>query len=230
MKDGDGYMAKMEVKPKVIVDVRESYLVRRTLAELDTEVVEKTITPADYVLSGDFAVERKRFRDFLRSIFDGRLFEQVQRLAKAYGNPVLVVEGDLSQAFLEISNPLVFWGALAKVVSEWNLSVVFTLNERHTAMFLYSLAKKLQEEKKKPIIAKHKPRVYTLKDRQLLVLQTLPNIGPERAEKLLERFGSVRKVFQASEREILSTEGLGRKTVQQIRELLDTRYRGLEEF
>lgn len=228
--DRGGCMPKARVKPRVIADTRESHLVKRGLAELDTQVVEKAITPADYVLSADFAVERKKFRDFLRSVFDGRLFEQAERLSKAYENPMLVVEGDAFQGLSEISNPLVFWGALAKVVTEWNLSVLFTLNERHTAMLLHSLAKKLQEEKKKRIIVKHKPKVYTLKEKQLLVLRTLPNIGSERAGRLLKRFGSVRKVFQASERELLSIEGLGRKTVQQMRELLDTRYPGLEEF
>ncbi len=222
-------MPKMRGKLKVIVDARESHLVKSVLAELGTQVLEKTITPADYVLSEDFAVERKKFRDFLSSIFDGRLFEQANRLAKAYKKPMLVVEGDISQGLSGILNPLVFWGALAKVISEWNLSVIFTVNERHTAMFLHSLVKKLQEGRNKRIIVKHKPKVYTLKERQLSTLLTLPNIGRKRAVMLLERFGSVRKVFQATEKELLSIEGLGRKSIQHIRELLDTRYPGLEQ-
>jgi len=50
------------------------------------------LTPADYIVSEDYTIKRKEFRDFLRSVSDGRLFEQAERLAKAYGKPVLVVE------------------------------------------------------------------------------------------------------------------------------------------
>jgi len=46
---------------------------------------------------------------------------------------------------------------------------------------------------------------------------------------LLRRFGSVRLVFQASKRELLSVKGLGEKTVHGMSEFLDTKYPGLEQ-
>ncbi len=214
--------------PRIVADTRESFWVKKHLKKLGSEVIEETISPADYVVSENCAVERKEFRDFLGSIYDGRLFEQAQRLAAAYERSYLVVEGG-AQDLQEISNPLVFWGALAKVTAEWNVSVVFTVNKRHTAMFLHSLAKKLQEEKKRKVTVKHKPKAYTLRQRQLLAVQSLPHIGPERAEKLLKRFGSLRRVFTASDKELLSTEGLGKKTIEEIKELLDTKYPALEQ-
>lgn len=96
-------------------------------------------------------------------------------------------------------------------------------------MFIQSLAKKLREEESRKIAVKHKPKIYTLRQKQLLVVQSLPKIGPERAEALLKRFGSVRRIFQASKREVLSVRGLGEKTVQAILELLETKYAGLEQ-
>jgi Fanconi anemia group M protein len=215
--------------PRIIADSRESYWVTKNLTELGSEVVEMTISPADYVVSKQCAVERKEFRDFLRSVYDGRLFEQVKRLAVAYEKAYLVVEGSVAESLQEISNPLVFWGALAKVAAEWNISIIFTLDEEHTAMFLHSLAKKLQEEKKRKITVKHKPKAYTLRQRQLLAVQSLPGIGPERAEKLLMRFGSLRRIFTATDKELLSIEGLGKKTVKEIKRLLDTKYPGIEQ-
>jgi ERCC4-type nuclease len=196
---------------KIIVDTRESYWVKKKLMKLGTKVIERTISPADYVFSERCAVERKEFKDFLSSIYDGRLFEQTQRLSAVYENAYLVVEGAVAQGLNEIPNPLVFWGALAKVVSERNISIIFTLNENHTAMFLHSLAKKLQEKNKKKI-----------------VVQSLPNIGSMRAENLLKRFRSVRNVFTASDKDLRSIEGLGKKTVSKIKEFLDTKYPGLE--
>ena len=222
-------MEESEFKPEIIVDFREAFSIKLKLSELGSRVAEKSITPADYVLSENCAVERKTLKDFLRSIYDGRLFEQVERLAKAYEKPILIVEGSL-QGLEDVENPKIFWGALARVLAEWGVSVIFTPDERGTALFLYSLAEKLQKESERRVLAKRKPRVYTLREKQLLILQGLPNIGPERAAKLLERFGTLRRVFQASERELLSVEGFGKKIVRQIREILDTKYPGLEEI
>jgi len=223
-------MEESEFKPEIIVDFREAFSIKLKLSELGSRVVEKSITPADYVLSENCAVERKTLKDFLRSIYDGRLFEQVERLAKAYEKPILIVEGYTLQGLEDVENPKIFWGALARVLAEWGVSVIFTPDERGTALFLYSLAEKLQKESERRVLAKRKPRVYTLREKQLLILQGLPNIGPERAAKLLERFGTLRRVFQASERELLSVEGFGKKIVRQIREILDTKYPGLEEI
>ncbi|RLI19666.1 hypothetical protein DRO47_06075 [Candidatus Bathyarchaeota archaeon] len=223
-------MEESEFKPEIIVDFREAFSIKLKLSELGSRVAEKSITPADYVLSENCAVERKTLKDFLRSIYDGRLFEQVERLAKAYEKPILIVEGYTLQGLENVESPKIFWGALARVLAEWGVSVIFTPDERGTALFLYSLAEKLQKESERRVLAKRKPRVYTLREKQLLILQGLPNIGPERAAKLLERFGTLRRVFQASERELLSVEGFGKKIVRQIREILDTKYPGLEEI
>ena len=217
-------MSKVKRKPKVIVDARESPVVKAALVEFGSKVVEKTLTPADYVVSENTAVERKELHDFFRSVFDGRLFEQAERLTEAYENSCLLVEGEVIRSLKSLHNPLVFWGALAKVIADYHLSVVFTPNELHTAMFLHSLAKKMQEEKKRKVAVKHKPKVYTLRQMQLLAVQSLPQIGPERARMLLEKFGSVRRIFQASKPELLSVRGLGEKTVQKILKLLDTKY------
>jgi Fanconi anemia group M protein len=216
--------------PKIIADARESHWVVVSLKKLGSEVIERTISPADYVLSDNYAVERKEFGDFIGSVYSGRLFDQAERLAAAYENPFLVVEGPVAQGLMGLSNPLVFWGALAKVSAEWNISVIFTLNEEHTAMFLHSLARKLQEEKKRKIAVKYKPRTYTLSQRQLMAVQGLPHIGPGRAEKLLEMFGSVRRIFSASDKELMLVEGLGKKIVKDIKDLLDTKYPCLESL
>lgn len=211
-------------KPTVFADTRESLDVKDSLVELGCQVVEKVLAPADYVVSEGYAVERKELHDFFRSVFDGRLFEQIERLAEAYANPLLVVEGDVIKAVKNVQNPMVFWGALAKIAVDRHVSIIFTPDEWNTAMFLYSLAKKLQEEKGGKITLKHKPKVYSQKQLQLLAVQSLPGIGPERAEALLKKFGSVRRVFQASKVELMSVKGIGEKTVRKILDFLDAEY------
>ena len=210
------------------MDSRESRKVKKALYGLGCDVVEQRISPADYVLSERCAVERKQIQDFLQSVYDGRLFEQMNRLAKAYPKSVLVVEGPL-RSLNYLGNPAVFWGALATVTAEHEISFMFTRHAQDTAMFLCSLARKVQKEKRKQLVVKHKPKFQTLSQRQLLTVQNLPNIGPTRAEKLLLKFGSVRRILLAPDRDIMAVDGLGKKTVQEIRKLLDTKYPGLEE-
>ena len=60
-------------KPKIFVDARESLDVKEALAELECEVVEETLTPGDYVVSEDCAVERKELHDFFRCTLTKRI-------------------------------------------------------------------------------------------------------------------------------------------------------------
>jgi len=192
--------------PKIIADVRESGFVVQALREMKADVVEKTISPGDYVVGEGFAIERKTFRDFVSSIFKKRLFEQMERLRRAYGRSCLIIEGDIGYGLAGLTNPLVFWGALAHITAEWNIPVVFTTNEEQTAQFLFSLAKKLQMVKEVTVEAVYKPKRYSLADQQRFAVQGLPTVGPKSADKLLKRFGSVRRVFRAKEYELKRVE------------------------
>lgn len=219
-----------KVRPSIIVDSREDSFIKESLKALGLDVIEKSITPADYVISRDYAVERKTFRDFMSSIYDGRIFDQGERIAQAYSHPIIIIEGDVEAGLSMVSNPKVFWGALAKVTADHGASIMFTFDKQNTVMFLHSLAIKLSESGVKRLIARHKPRVYTLRERQLLAVQSLPNIGPERAKRLLEKFKTVRRTLTASNTELISLEGFGKRMVEQINELLDTMYPGLDHY
>jgi len=53
---------------------------------------------------------------------------------------------------------------------------------------------------------------------------TLPAIGPKLAERVLLRFGTVRRVFSASTAEFSTVRGLGRAKAEKIVRLLDAEY------
>jgi len=54
----------------------------------------------------------------------------------------------------------------------------------------------------------------------LFLLQGLPRIGPERAARLLDRFGSVQAVAAASAAELASVDGIGEAIAGGIRWVL----------
>jgi DNA excision repair protein ERCC-4 len=53
----------------------------------------------------------------------------------------------------------------------------------------------------------------------------MPAVGPKLAERLLLRFGSVRRVFSASVAELCTVKGVGRAKAQKIAGLLDNEYK-----
>jgi ERCC4-type nuclease len=57
--------------------------------------------------------------------------------------------------------------------------------------------------------------------RQLFLLQGLPEIGPERARRLLARFGSVEGVVRAGPEELRSVHGIGKTVAEKIRWALE---------
>ena len=78
----------------IIIDNREQKLInildqKKDIIKYDTEQLDV----ADIVISDEVAIERKEGFDFVSSIVDNRLFDQLQRLKEAYSYPILILEG-----------------------------------------------------------------------------------------------------------------------------------------
>ncbi len=55
--------------------------------------------------------------------------------------------------------------------------------------------------------------------RQVFVLQGLPGVGPERAARLLDRFGSVQAIMTASAGALATVDGIAEKTAAKMRRI-----------
>jgi len=69
-----------------------------------------------------------------------------------------------------------------------------------------------------------------LEKNQLSLVANLPGIGPKLADRALKRFGTVRKVFNASTAEFSSVDGIERKKSEKTSALLDACYRPTEKL
>ena len=198
---------------RIVVDKRErSCAVPFHLRKLGVMVFFKRLSVGDYIISGDCAVERKRVRDFVNSVIDGRLFDQASRISTVYSKAAIVVEGDLHLAFHSLkSGSKSFFGALSSVWLNFGVSSFFTGNEYETAELLYSFLRHEQVEVRKRIFVRSKPKLSNLVDRQFFVVQSFPGVGPKLALRLLTAFGSVRRIVNASAAELAMVDGLGKK-------------------
>ena len=70
--------------------------------------------------------------------------------------------------------------------------------------------------------AGYRPRC--LSTRQLYVLQGFPGVGPYLAKRLLNHFGTVAAVLDASSEKLKGVKGVGRVTAETIREVLDAEW------
>lgn len=211
---------------RIAVDTREAASgIPGRLQKKGFYVQMKNLDVGDYIVA-EYAVERKTVRDFITSLYGGRLFEQAQRISRSYKNYLLVVEGDIQEVLADLRNPRVYWGTLLALALNLDFKVFFTLDAEQTADLLYVLASKTRRRgtSVSPLLVK-KPRMGTTMDWQLSLLGSLPTIGPKLAEKLLTSFGSARNVFRASRNELAVKGGIGYARAEKIQELLDAEYR-----
>jgi len=184
---------------RVYVDEREKGSgVPEALAEMGAAVIYQRLDIGDYLVSQDVVFERKTVDDLIRSVFDGRIFDQARRLAEKYTKPVIIVEGRFEKLWEKTGRALQVRQALLAVALDYNIRVVYTRDPGDTARVIYYTARREQLEEKKPVVVHRKPRLSTLREKQLYVLQSLPGIGPKLAEKLLEYFGSIEAICKAS--------------------------------
>jgi ERCC4-type nuclease len=210
---------------RITMDSHEPDHIAALLVELGVQVEKKPITPGDYVLSSECAVERKTVGDFFNSMFSGRLFEQAESLKNAYAKPMVILEGDVESELSRRKNPRAFWGAMLRLQVDMGVPIIATPTFLHTADSLYTLAKRLQKAKVEKIAIQHKPRLMTDREWQLYVVASLPGIGDEIAARLLKHFKTARNVFEASEKDLMKVEGIGDCKASRIRKTLDKEFR-----
>ncbi len=209
------------VRVPLIIDSNEPEDVAEKLRELGVEFEIRKIAPGDYVL-GPVGIERKTLTDFFSSLVKKRLFEQVQRLREAYPQPLVLLEGDLAE-ISAFRHPQALLGALLSIETTERVPVLTTADKDQTALLLSVLWRR-QDKGAAEYGLRHKPKGMTLDQRQRFLLEGLPSVGETLARNLLEHFGSVHAVFDASEEELKKVAKIGDLKAAEIVKLVRAKY------
>lgn len=213
---------------RIVVDERERKSgIPDLLKSIGLNVEMKTLPIGDYIVASETIVERKSIRDLLASIFDGRLFDQCTRLKENFEFPVILMEGNVDEIEEIAENPLIFYGALSTVVIDFKIPVIPTPNATHTAKLLLSMCSR-KESSKGPFLKKIR-KSNDLEKQQLSSLCSLPGIGEKFATRMLEKFGSPLKTFNASSAELSKVEGLGESRSKKIKKILESESKFLKK-
>lgn len=213
------------VRAPVVVDANEPEDIAERLRALGVEIERRRIAPGDYVV-GPIGIERKALHDFFSSLVRKRLFEQVRRLREAYPQPLLILEGDLAE-ISTFRQPQSLWGALVALEVSERVPVLTTADKDQTALLL-SVIWKRQDKESAAYGLRHKPKELSVEERQRFVVEGLPSVGETLARSLLERFGSVRGVFNASEADLKTVSKIGDVKAAEIARLLEAKYGGAQ--
>ncbi len=204
---------------RIIVDERERKSgIPDLLKSIGVNAEVKTLPVGDYIVAPETVVERKSISDLMSSIFDGRLFDQCNRLKENFQFPIILMEGDVDEIEQITENPIVFYGAVSSVVLDFKIPVIPTPSASHTAKLLISMCSR-KDATKGPFLKKIKKSNDSQKQ-QLTILCSLPGVGEKLAIRMLEKFGTPLNVLAASSTELAKIEGLGEKRAKKIKLML----------
>jgi ERCC4-type nuclease len=206
-----------EVLPKIIVDHREkNSLVVSELMKRGFEVEFKQLPVGDYLVR-DVAIERKTISDLKSSIINKRIVQQLLEL-KQYPKHFLIVEGVLDENMYDGGiHENALRGFLLTVALEFQTPIIFTHNTQDTAKYISVLARKKEKTTEQSIRAS---KIFKTKEEQLqFILEGFPNVGPTKAKELLNKFSSLKNIFNADEKELEEVLGARTKEFKSLLEL-----------
>ena len=201
----------------IIADARErpSDSFEALRARPDVVLTVATLRYGDYSVASQLSIERKAAEDLGRSIIDGRLFRQMSALRRRAASPVLLVEG-----LHPHSTPSgVPWhavrGALVSVAVVFGVPILLADGPEESAEIMVTAGRQLARTTSLSHVRPgYRPKGW--RRRALFILQGLPNVGPARAQALLEAFGSVGAVMSANTAMLADVEGIGVGTAASI--------------
>lgn len=213
-------------KVLVYADSREApSMVNSYIEEFGALVSCKQLKVGDYIASDRVGIERKTIPDFLGSIMNQRLFKQLQELSESFENPVLILEGNPELLWAESGmHPNALRGALASITVDRRVPIIWTRNARETAAQIYWIANREQKKLDKGISIRGVKRCLDRPGQQEFIVAGLPFVNSTLSRRLLERFGSVRKVFMAKPEKLKKIDKIGEKKAKQIWELINAEY------
>ncbi len=202
----------------IVADYREREIIS-LLKALGAVVKEENLPIGDFLASSRTVIERKAHSDFISSIIDGRIFEQMEDMEKNYEKRIVLIEG-YSDRFISEN---AYKATVATLVTN-GTTILSTKSQQDTAKTIFWIAKKEQQENKIPVAIKVGKKPVDSKKQKEFLVSSIPGISSILAQRLLKEFGSVENIFAADENELKKVKGLKEKTVKSIRKLITSKY------
>ncbi len=203
------------------------------LRKIGSRFEVKTLKVGDYIVDGHVFIERKTSRDFIVSLKTGRLFKQINELNKQGQRRLLIIEG-LPLTLVGGASSRAINGALVAIAVSWRLPILYSECPAETAAILIRIEKQIiksSDHQPRKTYWRKKSSRYPVQKKK--ILESMPLIGPHLANELLDNFGTLEKIFSASEKDLVKVKGIGIGKAGKIRDILKeekTRYKSNSIF
>ena len=179
-----------------------------------------------YILSERLAIERRTGSSFLRGIMEKTLFTSAIYLREHFDLPILIVEGEVNYEY-SMFDPQAVRGALSSMTLQYGVNVLATPDIEETVNLIVMMARQEQIGIAEiSLIPKRK--ATDLADMQRRIIEMLPGCGMVMARDLLQYFGSVKRIMNATAEEFRGVRGIGEKKAAEIYQVLNAEYESVD--
>jgi ERCC4-type nuclease len=223
-------MPESPVNPLInIMATKPHGKIARLLTELGI-----TIVPQDedlgnmerFILSKRTAIERRTGSSFIRGIQDKTLFTHAIDLREQFEIPILILEGDVNYEYSGF-HPQAVRGAMTALVLIYGITILASPDSDETAR-LIAMAARHEQVGVPEISLTPKRKTVNLPDMQRRVIEMLPGCSMAASKDLLQHFGSIRQIVDASEDELREVRGIGAQKAAEIVRIFNAEYEAIE--
>jgi len=137
-----------------------------------------------------------------------------------FEKPIFIIEGT-SNRNISVN---ALKAAVATLATNFGASLISTKNPKDTALTIFWLAKKEQQGAGRGISVRVGKKAKDERKLQEQIVCGLPGVSTVTCKRLLDHFGSVEKIFSASEKELREVKSVGKKLAARIRKILEKNY------
>jgi len=209
---------KIKQLPIIIADIHEknSLVIAELCSSTQIKIKIKSLKIGDYLI-GNTIIVRKTTNDFISSMINKRLIQQLQQMKK-YKQQLLIIEGDLNLMNNKTKiNSNAIRGFILSILTNYQTQIIFTQNYEDTSNYLITLTKR--QQKPKTEISFHNRIPKNKQEQKQYILEAFPNIGPIKAKQLLKKFKTIKNTINAKEQKL---EKILRKKALEFKNLINS--------
>ena len=219
---------------KLKIDNREhselAEMVIHNCREINVPYEKEWLDIGDYTF-GDVCFEAKSAFDFLQSVINKRLWNQLDNMDAKFMNNIVIVYGDFRDA---VENYLMyvnnkqnarllrnkFDGAIGKIILDTDCNIIWVSSAKEAARIIAVVCKMQPIDREIHTPSLIRKRIATT-DLRIDVLCTVKGISVKKAKLLIDKFGSIMEIGEASVEEICQLEGFGKVTAKRLIDVLN---------
>jgi ERCC4-type nuclease len=207
---------------------------------LNIKTEKKWLEVGDYVV-GNVCFEAKSAQDFLQSVINKRLWNQLDNMDRAYEINIVIIYGNMEEAIRTVgarygkdlpheSRTTIltnkFLGAIGRIALDTDAKPLYVPNESNAAKIITAIAKMQPVDRPafEPALIK---RIST-GDLRVDLLTSIKGVSDKKAKDLLKTFGSIMEIGECKESEIAYLDGLGEVVAERILDVLHSEEKVVE--